>query len=259
MEIVEIDRQRVGHHETLLNLCFPASNLNRRYLEWLYFSNPLGGVVGFDAMDEDVLAAHYACIPTRIGDSIGLLSLNTATHPDYRSKGLYQKLAQMTYERWSKEFNFVVGVANAQSASVFVKRLGFTEVGRLNLRFGDLRRPISGARSWSQTELDWRINSPRQQLKTRLVEKGSVELSMRPKNFPFSIKSIVPLQDSSATEMELSRKKKHGFTVDWIRDSKSQIHLPEKLKPSPLVMIYQSLSSSDTEVNSWSFPDFDAF
>lgn len=259
MEIREIHRNSIDHHETLLNLCFPQSKLNRRYLEWLYFLNPLGDVVGFDAMEGNVLAAHYACIPTRIGDRIGLLSLNTATHPDHRSKGLYQKLAQMTYERWSNEFNYVVGVANAQSASVFVKRLGFTEIGRLNLRFGDLGRPTSGARSWTQAELDWRVNSPRQQLEKKIVGDGLVELSTRPRNLPFNIKSIIPIQDTSSTEVELSRASKHGFTVDWIRDRKSRMHLPEKLKPSPLVLIYQTLSGSDTELNSWSFPDFDAF
>ena len=259
MEIKEIRRESVDKHEALLNICFPLARLDKRYLEWLYFSNPLGDVVGFDAMDGGVLAAHYACIPTRIGDAIGLLSLNTATHPDYRSKGLYQKLAQMTYERWSKEFNFVVGVANAQSASVFIKRLGFAEIGRLNLRFGDLRRPTSGARSWSQVELDWRVNSPRQQLKKKLIGDGLVELSMRPKNLPFKIKSIIPIQVTGTAELKPSQVRKSGFTVDWIRDSESQIHLPEKLKPSPLVMIYQRLGDSDTEVNSWCFPDFDAF
>jgi len=259
MEIKEIHHLGIGHHEALLNLCFPDSKLKRSYLEWLYFSNPLGDVVGFDAMDGNVLAAHYACIPTRIGDSVGLLSLNTATHPDYRSKGLYQKLAQMTYERWSKEFNYVVGVANAQSASTFVKNLGFTEIGRLNLRFGDLHRPISGARSWSQAELDWRINSPRHRLGKKIIGDGLVELSVRPGNFPFKIKSIIPIQDAVMTKTELSRLSRQGFTVDWVRESKPKVYLPEKLKPSPLVMIYQTLSGSDTEVSSWSFPDFDAF
>lgn len=259
MEIKQIHRNSVSHHEILFNLCFPHSKLNRRYLEWLYFSNPLGEVVGFDAMDGDVLASHYACIPTRIGNSIGLLSLNTATHPDYRSKRLYQKLAQMTYERWGKEFNYVIGVANAQSASVFVKRLGFKEIGRLNLRFGDLRRPISGARSWSKAELDWRVNSPRQQLEKKIVGDSLVELSMRPRNLPFKIKSIIPIHDTDSTGMELSETSKYGFTVDWIRDKKPQIYLPKKWKPSPLVMIYQSFSGLDTQVNSWSFPDFDAF
>ena len=81
MEFREIQHGNITRHEALFSLCFPQSNLNRPYLEWLYFSNPLGNVVGFDAMDGEVLAAHYACIPTRIGNSLGLLSLNTATHP----------------------------------------------------------------------------------------------------------------------------------------------------------------------------------
>ena len=120
-------------------------------------------------------------------------------------------------------------------------------------------RPTFGARSWSQAELDWRINSPRQQLRKKLVGDGLVELSIRPKNFPFKIKSIVSIQDTGLPEKELSKLRQTGFTVDWIRDKKPQIQLPENLKPSPLVMIYQTLSGEDMEVNSWSFPDFDAF
>ena len=92
MEFKEIDRGNIARHEALFSLCFPLSNLNRRYLEWLYFSNPLGKVVGFDAMDGEILAAHYACIPTRVDGKIGLLALNTATHPLYRSRGIYKKI-----------------------------------------------------------------------------------------------------------------------------------------------------------------------
>lgn len=259
MEIREIDGQNLDHHEALFNLCFPHSNLHRKYLEWLYFSNPLGHVVGFDAMDGDVLAAHYACIPTRVGDSLGLLSLNTATHPDYRGKGLFQKLAQMTYEHGNKEFNYVVGVANAQSAATLVKRLGFTDIGRLNLRFGELHRPTIGARTWTQTEIDWRIASPRQHMKKKEVTSRVIELTMRPRNFPFNIKSLISIQDANQSEIGQVDSKKYGFTVDWIKGHQPRIQLPEKLKPSPLVMIYQSLNGTDIDLNSWSFPDFDAF
>lgn len=259
MEFREIQRGNITRHEALFSLCFPQSKLNRPYLEWLYFSNPLGNVVGFDAMDGEILAAHYACIPIRIGNSLGLLSLNTATHPEYRSKGLYQKLAQMTYERWSQEFNFVVGVANAQSSTAFVKHLGFTEMGRLNLRFGELHRPTIGARTWTASEIDWRISSPRQHLKCRPTSDGLFQLTVRPSYFPFSIQSLVPGNASIGSVEESKVTRKYSFTVDWIKGHRSRIRLPEKLKPSPLVMIYQSLNGSETEINSWSFPDFDAF
>lgn len=259
MEINEISRQNIGHYEALLNVCFPHSHLSREYLEWLYFSNPLGDVIGFDAMDGNLLVAHYACIPTCVDGKIGLLALNTATHPSYRSRGIYKKIALQTFENWSSDFNFVVGVANKLAANACIRHLGFSEIGRLNLRYGDLRRPTIGARSWSKAELDWRMNSPRQQMKKKLVGDCLVELSMRPKNFPFKIKSIVSIQNTGLVEMELSKVREYGFTVDWIRDKKPQIQLPEKLKPSPLVMIYQTLSGADTALNSWSFPDFDAF
>jgi len=254
-----ISRDNLGNHEVLLRLCFPNSNLDRLYLDWLYFKNPLGNVVGFDAMDGNVLAAHYACIPTQIDGRPGLLSLNTATHPNYRSRGLHKKLALKTYEQWSREFDFVVGVANAQSAAGFVNRLGFTNLGRLNLRYGKLQRPDSGNRTWTKADIDWRSKSPRQQLGKRMLNNGMVEFSMRPKNFPFKIKSLVSISDNEAKQNSEQIDNCRGFTVDWIKGSRSQLSLPEKLKPSPLVMIYKSLKGDDLEINSWSFPDFDAF
>jgi hypothetical protein len=259
MEFREIEYRNIARHEDLFKLCFPLSKLNRPYLEWLYFLNPLGHVVGFDAMDGEILAAHYACIPTRIGNSLGLLSLNTATHPEYRSRGLYQKLARMTYERWYQEFNFVVGVANAQSSSAFVKYLGFSELGRLNLRFGELHRPTVGARTWTVPELNWRISSPRQQLRCKQTTDGLFQLAVRPRHFPFSIKSLVPGYGPMGSSEERVETHKYGFTVDWINGYHPRVQLPERLKPSPLVMIYQSLNGSDTEINSWSFADFDAY
>ena len=76
--------------------CFPGvDKFSREYIDWLYSCNPDGKVVGFDARDGDRLAAHYVCIPARaqVGDEEVrvLLSLNTATHPDYQGKGLFRR------------------------------------------------------------------------------------------------------------------------------------------------------------------------
>jgi hypothetical protein len=259
MEISKISRHNLGNHEALLRYCFPKSKLDKSYLDWLYFTNPLGDVVGFDAMDGNTLAAHYACVPTKIGGKLGLLSLNTATHPNYRSKGLYQKLAKQTYEYWNTKFDFVVGVANSQSAAAFVNRLGFTDLGRLNLRYGDLERPSSGTRTWTKADIDWRTKSPRQRLEKRILANGMVELSTNPKNLPFKIRSLVAISDSETSRDSKPPTSLWGFTVDWIKESNPRFYLPERLKPSPLVMIYQSLNGKDLEIKSWSFPDFDAF
>ena len=259
MEFREIQQKDLTLQEELLITCFPQSKITSSYLDWLYFSNPLGNVVGFNAFEGEVLAAHYACIPTRIGNRSGLLSLNTATHPEYRSRGLYQRLAHMTYERWCQDFEFVVGVANSQSSTAFVKHLGFRELGRLNLRYGKLLRPAEGARNWSVAEIEWRTDSPRGKFKSKQIHDGLIEISTRPDKFPFNLKSIVACQDEYFSRREELHTSEFGFTVDWVKGHQPKVRLPEMLKPSPLVLIYQSFSSSDVDLTSWSFPDFDAF
>jgi GNAT superfamily N-acetyltransferase len=260
MEIQAISPRNISAYQKLFSVCFSRSNMSPEYINWLYYKNPLGKAVGFDAVEEGKVVSHYACIPTSIDGVSGLLSVNTATHPNFRSQGLYKKLAAKTYEQWSRDFHFVVGVANAQSAETFVKRLGFTEVGRLNLRYGKLDRPQIGSRSWTSDELEWRINCPRQKLQKKIVSSKSIQLSIRPKNSPIKLKSIVPLSVGDSNEnREAKAVGRLGFTVDWVRDSKPITRLPEKLKPSPLVLIFQSLSGAKVEVNSWSFSDFDVF
>jgi hypothetical protein len=234
--------------------------MGKDYIKWLYFENPLGNVVGFDAIESGKVVSHYACVPTSIDGVTGLLSVNTATHPDFRSQGFHKTLANKTYEYWSKDFNFVVGVANAQSVGTFVKHLGFKELGNLNLRYGRLQRPKNGRRSWTSSQLDWRIECPRQKIQREVLSTDVIELSVRPRNFVFNLKSIIHLSDASKSEINAEIEvDRIGFTVDWIRDSKSRVRLPDQMKPSPLVLIFQSLGDTEVEVNSWSYSDFDVF
>ncbi len=260
MQIQELSIDSVMMYQRLFSVCFPKSMMSAEYINWLYFENPLGNAVGFDAIDGNEVVSHYACIPIRINGVIGLLSVNTATHPNFRSQGLYKKLAKKTYEHWNKDFQFVVGVANAQSSKTFVKHLGFTEIGKLNLRYGALNRTQIGSRSWTSEEIEWRINCPRQKISKESLSTGVILLSLRPKNFPFKLKSLVFISDSQKSEIRPGRsKKRFGFTVDWIRDSKFKVQLPEQLKPSPLVLIFQSFGSVNVELSSWTFSDFDIF
>lgn len=260
MDVQEINPSRVDQYQKLFLVCFPKSRMSPEYINWLYFQNPLGTVVGFDAIEGDRTISHYACIPTEIDGVIGLLSLNTATHPDFRSQGLHKILAKKTFERWSRNFHFVVGVANAQSAGNFVKHLGFTELGRLNLRYGSLHRPHIGSRSWTSEQIEWRASSPSRKFQKNFVSNNLIELVVHPKGFPFNLKSIVPISSTGTDEILGAKKvERFGFTVDWIRDSRPAVQLPEWFKPSPLVLIFKSLSGTRFEVNSWSFPDFDVF
>jgi hypothetical protein len=260
MEIKEISRNNLEEHVRLLKICFPDSNTTYKYLDWLYFANPSGNVVGYDAVVGANVVGHYACIPIHVGNRLGLLSVNTAIHPDFRSKGIFQDLANRTYEKCKVEFSFVLGVANSRSARTFIDRLGFTEIGNLNLRFGRILPPSQNTRTWNRSEIEWRIDSPKQRILKKRVQDNLLELSMRPYKFPFKIRSLVSEKPHSEFEIERIRKSKTiGFTVDWVKGYRPLIRLPERLKPSPLVLISKSLDGSPIELDTWSFLDFDAF
>lgn len=134
-------------HVSLFARCFPkTSKLNADYLAWLYVQNPAGPVIAFDAYDSARLVAHYAVVPVVVemdGQACrACWSLNTATDPAYQGRGLFVKLAEQTYEAAKAESCIgVIGVANQNSTHGFLKRLGFTLHGQLDLRNRCLRHP----------------------------------------------------------------------------------------------------------------------
>ncbi|MBT9160328.1 MAG: hypothetical protein DDT26_01605 [Dehalococcoidia bacterium] len=168
--------QMLRHYASLFQTCFPtATHLDVRYLEWLYTKNPSGTVIGMDAWEGDRLAAHYVCVPgaamldgkrARV-----LLSLNTATHPDFQGKGIFTKLADATYCAGAERgFSAVYGVANANSTPGFVRKLGFSLIAPLDAKVGvgriDSHTPSewmtrsSFYRAWDATALRWRCSNP---------------------------------------------------------------------------------------------------
>ncbi len=259
MDYEPITQNKLKSYEELFRICFPKSNLNQKYLEWLYFQNPIGPVFGFDAIEEGSVVAHYACIPTRIDDSVGLLSLNTATHPEFKSRGLLQKLANMTYSAAKVDFDFVVGVANNNSAGILVERLGFKELGKLNLRWGRLNRTNEGVRRWTLDDLSWRKNSPKSKYRVRSMSSETAVFYCRPMSLPIRLKANVKLVSKVVTSKSKNDKFMFGLTLDWNRENKPFLYLPEALKPSPLILVFKLLKEKDIQLNSWSFPDFDAY
>lgn len=106
-----------------------------------YINNPSGRVLSFNAFDGDKMVAHYACIPTKMvidgHVSLGMLSMATVTHPDYRGRGLFRMLAGMTYSYGAENgYEFVIGVANANSFPGFIKHLNFKFIAQLELKIG---------------------------------------------------------------------------------------------------------------------------
>ena len=259
MEIIQISYNRLNDYEKLLNICFPGKKFSKEYLNWLYFKNPLGHVVGFDALYKGDVIAHYACIPTKVDNFIGLLSLNTATHPDFRSQGLHVKLAKMTYEFAQNNFDFVIGVANNNSAKNFMNELDFVSLGELNLRWGVLARSSVGVRTWSSEEIEWRVNSPKTKFKVFKNAKGTTYIYCYLNKLPIKLKAQVTLSNEKSPIEPKKFMLPVGFTLDFNLNSRIILQLPKILKPSPLILIFKQLNSKKININSWSFPDFDAY
>jgi hypothetical protein len=98
------------------------------------------------------LAGQYATMPVRLQHDgkpvLGLLSLDTATDPDFERQGVFTTLARELYERAAGEAPIVFGFPNVNSAPGFYRKLGWVELRPYPL----LVRPIGNAeeaiRAW---------------------------------------------------------------------------------------------------------------
>lgn len=131
-----------------------------------YVENPCGRAISFNAFDGDKMVAHYVCvikqllIDGRVAN--GILSMATVTHPDYRGRGLFKTLAKMTYD-YARDngYEFVIGVANANSFPGFMKYFPFQFVSQLDFKvgYGNHIMPCEDklfSGYWTEESLKWR-------------------------------------------------------------------------------------------------------
>jgi len=272
--------QHLDAYSGLFQQCFPnASGLSPAYLKWLYVDNPEGGVVGFDAWEGDALAAHYVCIPAAASvngqASRVLLSLNTATHPDFQGKGLFTKLADATYQRGADEgFRGVYGVANANSTPGFIRKLGFELVRPLDalIGFGNIDSDrstdsdrTSFRRVWDSRSVAWRISNPVRRY--RLVGASGDIVGAQASTGKFGLVAWSELPRDAVGQLEIGRSSPALRLHLGLRpknQSRSGVwfDIPQRFRPSPLNLIYRGLSASesiDKDMVTLGQLDFDAF
>ncbi len=270
-------------YSQLFRICFPgASGLSASYLKWLYLENPAGTVVGYDAWEGDRLAAHYVCIPAEaiVHGSVRrvLLSLNTATHPDFQGKGLFTKLAALTYERGAREgFEAVYGVANANSTPGFVRKLGFALVSPLDARIGvgaisvgEVKENVSDfsfKRVWDSKTLAWRISNPVRRYRLTSRADGLIG-AWAPTGKPLlSAWAEVPADGLEGLAVEGSAAplfRLHlGLRPEGVRPGAMWMDIPKRFRPSPLNLIFLSLNEGIGQIDRAAVElgqlDFDAF
>lgn len=171
IEQVKTDDASLKSVQECLNASFPeATKFTIEFLKWQYRDNPVGEIVGFNAISNDgIIAAHYVTMPIYMmiagRKTKGLLSMNTATHPNHRGKRLFTILAKKTYEYAANNgYEYVIGVANANSTHGFLKHLGFKLIAPLKVRFGfgsaRVCKSFEYERFWDKKILSWRLACP---------------------------------------------------------------------------------------------------
>ena len=276
---VQYDQEHLARYSALFGACFPGvGKFTPDYLAWLYLANPDGKAVGFDAWDGERLAAHYVCVPARAwveGREVPvLLSLNTATHPDYQGKGLFTKLAAMSFEAgMAAGYDGVYGVANANSTPGFVRKLGFQLVRPLEARvgLGALRhapkapaRELSFERSWSEAALEWRCANPHNPVWQR-ARGGRTQFYAAA--FGRHLPAYAELERQAAPQALAPALSPLRLFIGLAPDAGSRygnyLGIPMRLRPSPLNLIYRSFSERVARLDpsriQFSFLDFDAY
>lgn len=270
------------HYQSIFGKCFPeAAHLNEHYLAWLYASNPAGPVIGLDAWDGDRLAAHYACIPVSAvvdGQCCRvMLSLNTATDPDYQGQGLFTKLAEGTYAAGSAAgMAGIYGVANANSTPGFLRKLGFNLIRPLDAKIGlgtllpdaaaSALEEVQFRRNWDLPSLQWRCNNPHRSYHlSRAGSAGMIALAPTGKPFLSAFAQLPETVEGAAVGAGGWGARLHlGLVPSALGKSKGRwCELPNRLRSSPLNLIYRPLDARikppAADAVLFSVLDFDAF
>lgn len=258
-KLLDLSEKGIQEITALLEFVFPSSaHINKQVVHWEYNENPDGKAVGFNAWAGDVLAGHYVTIPLRAmvngQEERGLLSLNTATHPDHRGKGLFTQLANKTYEYAAENgYTFVIGVANANSTHGFTKKLGFQLVGALRAMYGMGPLPFHAnenaahyGRIWSPEALKWRLSDP---VYNYEVHKGN-STTLFSTQGKFGARYVLgAFPDGTDMGIELKKIKKLPLKL-WIgldeqMKWKGSLYrnIPMRFRPSPLNLIFKDLKN----------------
>ena len=272
----------IKRYEDLFRACFPsATHLNREYLTWLYTGNPAGEMLGFNAWDEDEqrVAAHYACLPCNLvlsGEPVrGLLAVLSATHPAYQGQGLFPKLAGLTYEHLESErYACVYGVGNALSTPPLVNKVGFQLVSQLDARVCLLapkidlpaaREAAEFYRPWTAAELQWRCDNVANRARLATNPAGQVLIRAPSLSSLLPVSAPVPGDQLTAehSASNLLPSLYMGLVPRGAGRFPLSIRIPERLKPSPLNLVYKPLATTLRTVNPervlFGFQDFDAY
>jgi GNAT superfamily N-acetyltransferase len=269
---LDTDEAALEAYRTLLGVT--SAPCEAAYLRWLYGENPWGTAVGFNAYEGDELAAHYATIPVEAtlegAPAKGLLSLNTATHPTHQGKGLFTRLAEQTYAHArDRGYEFVVGVANANSTPGFTRKLGFQLVTPLDVlvgmgRFSASHDDVGFALAWTETALRWRLRRPHGRYITTTDEPAIVYAPTDKLGILAYMTHAPAALTTDLTPLRRTQPFRMWIGIDPHLQRRGVLApLPDRLKPSPLNLIFRDLTGKQRRLSRdstrFTLIDFDAY
>jgi len=132
----------------LLREAWGERTMSGAEFDWWFGGNPAGSVISVARMDGHVVgAAAHSLIRMMIAgeERTVSFSLHAVTHPSARGRGIFAELERRN-EREAAERGATVALTfpNDLTASVFLGRLGWTEIGRLRVWARPLLAKTSG-------------------------------------------------------------------------------------------------------------------
>jgi GNAT superfamily N-acetyltransferase len=246
-----LEKATIGQYVDLFRDAFHRdTKFTVDYLTWQYLKNPHGRAIGIDAFEEDQLVAHYCIIPRNYIHNERLyrsaLSVNTATHPEHQGKGLFTKLAEMTYENASQAgIQFIVGVANQYSVNGFIKKLGFSNFGQIhmNISYKAFLNKEDGLKiSHDDKWLKWRFNNPSREYKFINHSDETVTIRTKVRGGNFNIFRIDSSLFTGEKILEISTFKP-ALTPNFGLKNDKLFRIPKRFHPSPWHLIWRSLDN----------------
>ena len=248
IEQVKNNDAALRESQQLLQLVFKerADKFSFEYLKWQYADNPVGPIVGFNAYMGDVLAAHYVTMPIYMNiegkKTLGVLSLNTATHPDHRGKRLFSILADRTYQYAAENgYKYVIGVANANSTHGFIKNLNFKLIGPLTFKIGVgtsiySKKDYTFTRYWDKEIMDWRLKNPSMEY----YKNGDVVVSPIKPGF----KKLVFHDCEGLVSLSKLHGRPFNLYIGYGADLRNGCYcgIPKFIKHSPFNLIFRDLT-----------------
>ncbi|MCX6240205.1 MAG: GNAT family N-acetyltransferase [Bacteroidetes bacterium] len=247
-----VSSENINAYSRLLSKVFvKTTKFTPEFLHWQYAQNPVGTIVGTDAFLDGELIAHHATIPVVynvFGEVLkGVLALNNVTHPDHQGKGLFTELGKATFEEARRlKYQFVITVTNQNSTKGYLNKFGFNQISQLEVKLG-IGTIIPGISSnhqvyskWDDESLSWRLRNPEAKYyrdKLTILAKTDI---------PGIFAQMQNCQETLLYKTGLTSKKS-PFKL-WIGLVNTKqinglfVAMPEKLKPSPLNLLFKDLS-----------------